>query len=192
VGLLQRIWEAGSPHAPSAMTKESEAQRLATSLETIRLSEPYRGFLIKRYVEAVDAFDRAARWNLKLHHVLRLVATIAGVASPALLGLSLTTEDSATKWVAFAFTLITATALATDTLFGFGDRWSHHRKVAEALKSEGWLYIQLADRYTGFTHEEARAGFAEQVERLAREQVTRYVEEIAPLRETGREPERPR
>jgi hypothetical protein len=153
------------------------------AFRTVGLDEPWATFLADRYLPGVDGYERAATWYLLLHNRLRLVATIAGIGAPVLLGVDLAQGASAVNVAAFALSLLTSGALAIEVAFGVGDRWRHCRRAAEALKREGWLFLTLSDRYVGQDRETATRAFHERVESIVELQVDVYLDEVS--RERG-------
>jgi Protein of unknown function (DUF4231) len=71
---------------------------------------------------------------------------------------------------------------ATTTIEHFlssGQRWRHYRGSVELMKSEGWLYLQLAGPYANHpTLEAAFPDFVTRVEALMRDEVREYVSTI--------------
>jgi hypothetical protein len=150
LGPLDRLWRAGSPHGPSSLTGTLEAQRLESAITSLDLPPDQIRSLVARYVEEIAALDRAAAWNVKVHQSLRTLAASAGLIAPALLGIGMAdSTNTAIRWVAFGFTLVSGLALAADAVFRPRDRWRLQRRVGDALKAEAWLYIQLAGPYEG-------------------------------------------
>ena len=62
---------------------------------------------------------------------------------------------------------------------GYGERWRHYRRTVESFKSEGWQFLQLGGPYVNMTHSQAYPDFATRVEELSREEVDRYMTQVA-------------
>ncbi len=62
---------------------------------------------------------------------------------------------------------------------GYGERWRHYRRTVESLESEGWQFLQLSGPYVNMTHGQAYPDFATRVEELSREEVDRYMTQVA-------------
>jgi hypothetical protein len=68
-----------------------------------------------------------------------------------------------------------AALLATDEAFSYADRSAELRVLVVRLQSEGWRYLQLAgSTYTGKTHKQAYATFAERVEQILESDLGAY------------------
>jgi hypothetical protein len=130
--------------------------------------------------------QRYARRNRVLHSIFRLTVVVGGVTVPALVSLDLRGDASTTvRWATFGISLLAAISAAIDELFSYGDKWRHYRGIAEALKSEGWSFVQLTGPYRGRTHAETAADFAGVVERIAQEESSTYLTTIAVERDDG-------
>jgi Protein of unknown function (DUF4231) len=126
-------------------------------------------------MEWMNHYAAQSRWR---HSALRLIGVLASAATPALAGLSLRT---ATVVVG----VIAAASLAVDQFLGFGDRWRHHRAVSEALKREGWLFVELRQSEPDADKNEAFAKFAQRVEHILSEHWATYLSVLAAERPTG-------
>jgi hypothetical protein len=113
----------------------------------------------------------------KVHQSLRTLAATAGLISPALLGIGMTdSTNTAIRWVAFGFTLMSGLALAADAVFRPRDRWRLQRRVGDALKAEAWLFVQLAGPYKAQSHTEARDAFVAASERIIKSGTQEFLE----------------
>ena len=76
--------------------------------------------------------------------------------------------------------LVVAVSAAIEGFFQFGQRWRNYRSTAERLKTEGWLFLQLAGPYATATgsHAEVYPTFANRVEELIQKDVDVYITEV--------------
>src|SRR3970040_730272 len=120
-------------------------------------------------VRAKSARDR--------HYVLRIVSIVGGVVVPALVGLNVQGELQAlAAWITFGVSLIVAICLALENFFRWGERWTHYRRLAELLKSEGWLFLELGGSYHELGgHAKAYPEFVKRIETLLASDVEPFI-----------------
>jgi len=83
-------------------------------------------------------------------------------------------------WLATVLGAVVAIAATIDGFFRDGERWRHYRTIVETLKSEGWRFFQLTGHYSQYaTHQDAYENFAQNVEEILKEDVNRFITEIA-------------
>jgi len=147
-----------------------------TLIDGLDLTEQQKLFLEYRWLDEIDWIDRDAVRNLRLHQLLRVLAIVGGAAITGLVGYGVGSQTSdETKLVTLVLSLVVTASIALDEFFRFGDRWRHERVVVETMRSEGALFIALAGPYGGLTHAVAFPMFAASIERLARDDVKRWV-----------------
>lgn len=145
-------------------------------IEELSLDPLHVKFLRYRWLAYVTWLDRQARRSYILHRFLRTLIVIGGVLTPALVSLNLG-EDTRTTimWPTFAVGVVVAVSVALDELFQFGDNWTHYRRIAEMLKSEGWRFFQRSEPYRRYSsHQEAFPRFADRVEAIVQQEVDTY------------------
>lgn len=166
------------------MDKPTNDEPMRTELEqliaSITLPELNKQFMQARWLEQVLWMERKALDAMWWYRVLRLTTIIGGVIVPALVGLSLSGEwEMPTKVLTFVISLVVALSAAVDGFYRYGERWRHYRSMVEALKSEGWQFLQLSGTYANHNHEQAYPTFAARVEELSREEVRQYMTQVA-------------
>lgn len=82
------------------------------------------------------------------------------------------------SWI---MSLVVAVSAAVEGFFQFGQRWRNYRSTAERLKTEGWLYLELAGPYAagGGSHNDMYRTFVNRVEELIQKNVDAYITEVA-------------
>jgi hypothetical protein len=112
-----------------------------------------------------------------------LITIVGAVVVPALVALSSLNgwPGNAAQIGAWIVSLVVAVSAAVEGFFQFGQRWRNYRSTAERLKTEGWLYLQLAGPYATIdgSHADAYRTFASRVEELIQKDVTVYISEVA-------------
>jgi hypothetical protein len=160
--------------------EETMKQDFAALIDGVEVPELAKRFLRLRWLDQMLWAEGRAVQARDRYYTLRLVAIIGGVVVPALVSLQL--QADAAKiigWFAFTISLVVAVCLAIESFFRWGERWLHYRRMAELLKSEGWLFFQLAGAYSG-SHAGAYPEFAKRVESILASDVEAYVAQMAP------------
>ena len=175
--------------APARATVATPPDRRTTLAELVDMLDDLtpiqRQFLKARWVDQVEWTARAAKRAQRRYYRLRVVMVVGAVVVPALVGLNVRgTFATGLLWVTFALGLVLGCATAIDQFFDFGERWRHYRRTCERLKTEGWLYLELAGDYEDAPdHGAAFARFAKRVEDILREDVDSFVSQVAAPRE---------
>ncbi len=156
--------------------KRSEMDQLITAIE---LPELNKQFLRARWLEQITWMEEKALDALWWYRVLRLATIIGGVIVPALVSWTVGDGDDLIKALTFMVSLVVALSAAVEEFFRYGERWRHYRRTVESLKSEGWQFLQLSGPYVNMTHSQAYPAFATRVEELSREEVDRYMTQVA-------------
>jgi len=145
-------------------------------IDALEIPEIGKRFLRLRWLDQMTWAERRATQARNQHYTLRLIAIIGGVVVPALVSLNL--QGGLAGWITFAVSLAVAIALAVDSFFRWGERWLHYRRMAELLKSEGWLFFQLAGPYQG-AHGASYPEFARRVEAIVAADVDTFVAQMS-------------
>ncbi len=156
--------------------KRAEMDHLITAIE---LPELNKQFLRARWLEQIMWMEEKALDALWWYRVLRLATIIGGVIVPALVSWTVGDGDDLIKALTFIVSLVVALSAAVEEFFRYGERWRHYRRTVESLKSEGWQFLQLSGPYVNMTHSQAYPAFATRVEELSREEVDRYMTQVA-------------
>lgn len=162
---------------PGHEQMRADLEKLIASVE---LPDLNKQFMRARWLEQITWMEQKALDALWWYRVLRLTTIIGGVIVPALVGLSVNGGwEMVTKGLTFFISLVVALSAAVDGFYRYGERWRHYRSMVEALKSEGWQFLQLSGIYVNHNHEQAYPTFAARVEELSREEVKQYMTQVA-------------
>ena len=161
--------------------EQAQRRELAALIEAIELPELNRRYLLQRWLDQLLWAEGRATHARNRHYVLRVMAIVGGVIVPALVSLTVQGAiQSVISWTTFAVSLAVAIALALENFFRWGERWTHYRRLAELLKSEGWLYLQLGNPYADLgTHARAYPEFVKRVESLLGADVDVFIAQVA-------------
>jgi len=151
-----------------AVTQATRDQRVAS-------------YFTKRFLEYLRWLEDGSATNLIVYYGLRIPAIILAALVPALVALNL---GEVGRIITVVLGVIVAAATAVEHFLTSGQRWRHYRGSVELMKSEGWLFLELAGPYSKLgSVEEAFPTFVRRVETLMRDEVNEYVTTIVAERE---------
>ncbi|WP_008314203.1 DUF4231 domain-containing protein [Leptolyngbya sp. PCC 6406] len=174
--------------------KNSYAQYLKQTLgglvDRLTLSELHKDFIKNRWLDQVLWLEGRATKERNQHYFLRMVTIIGGVLVPAMVGFRSPDRprfQEAITWVAFGVSQTVAISAAVEEFFSHGEKYRHYRNTAEALKIEGWQYMQLTGPYREYpTAEDAYPIFAERVEYFIQQDLESFVERLEKKQDDGK------
>jgi hypothetical protein len=158
-------------------------KKFSAIIDTLHIDDLKKSYLRERWLEQLLWLDTKADENQKQYNLLRRISLIVGAIVPAMISLSL---PEFSEWVSLALkiatiilSIVVAISTSIEQFYNFGVRWRHFRKATELMKSEGWAYLMLADRYESFkTHEKAFKSFAERAESIIQTDVNTYIAQV--------------
>jgi hypothetical protein len=154
---------------------------LAEAVTQATRDQRIRSYFTKRFLEYLRWLDDGSANNLILYYSLRIPAIVLSALVPALVALDL---GSVGRIITVVLGVIVAAATAVEHFLTSGQRWRHYRGSVELMKSEGWLYLELAGPYSNLgSLEAAFPTFVGRVETLMRDEVNEYVTTIVAERE---------
>lgn len=171
----------GEKTEPRSYTDQLE-ETFTTVIDGLVLEPAQKTYLRARWLDQVTWLESKASGAQRRYYRLRIVTVVGAVIVPALVGLTALTDpwDGVVRVLTFVVSLVTAASAAIEGFFRFGERWRNYRGTAEQLKKEGWLYFQLAGRYSvdGAGHDALYRAFANRVEEIITSDVAVYLTEI--------------
>lgn len=160
---------------------QREAKLLEEAIDEVNPDEQMRSYFKRRYLEYLRWLEDGSTTNLVLYYALRIPAIVLAALVPALVALDLGTVG---RTITVALSVVVAATTAVEHFLSSGERWRHYRGTVELMKSEGWLYLQLAGPYASHsTLEAAFPEFVARVETLMRDEVREYVSTIVAERQ---------
>jgi hypothetical protein len=153
-----------------------EEKLLDDAIDEVGLDEQMRSYFKRRYLEYLVWLEEGSGKNLVVYYALRIPAIILAALVPALVALD---PGYRGRIITVVLGVVVAATTAVEHFLGSGQRWRHYRGSVELMKSEGWLYLQLAGPYASYpTLEAAFPTFVARVEILMRDEVREYVSTI--------------
>jgi hypothetical protein len=155
-------------------------------IDSANLDDRQRDFLKLRWLDQLTWMEGKAGKAQRYYYRLRLVTIVGAVVVPALVALNTLNgwPGTAAQIATWIVSLVVAISAAVEGFFQFGQRWRNYRSTAERLKTEGWLFFQLAGPYAAdASHADAFRTFASRVEDLIQKDVDVYITEVATEKE---------
>jgi hypothetical protein len=160
-----------------------EARLLDDAISKSGLDERAQRYLRSRYLEYLRWLEDGSAFNLILYYSLRIPAMVIAAIVPALVALN---PGSVGRAITIVLGVVVAAATSVEHFLNSGHRWRHYRGTAELMKSEAWLYLDLAGSYARYrTLADAFPSFVERAEALMRTEVREYVDTIVAERQTS-------
>lgn len=154
-------------------------EKFENALRLVPLSELQAAIVKGRYIPMLHHIRvRTYRTGL-VFHSSRIVITIGSLVVPALLSIQgFGTTNKEVYWTTWTISLLVTVCNALVALFKFDKRYYSLHTILERLVSEGWQYIELTGKYSGYytrgtiaTHENQFVYFSHSVEKIRMKQV---------------------
>lgn len=158
---------------------EPEIRRAIADLD---LDDPQKAYLNDRVVNQLAWFERKSKRNQKLQRWYRITALAGGLLLPVLINETASNSADWIRYVSIAVSLIVGMAVGLESFLRPGEKWLQYRQTAERLRSEWWMYANLAGPiYVEFTsHEVAFRPLVERVESIVSDDVAGFTAIMAP------------
>ncbi|WNF14871.1 DUF4231 domain-containing protein [Microcystis aeruginosa] len=161
-------------------------QEICTLIEQIDLSDLQKQFMKARWLDQLLWLEGRAQTTRNQYYFLRLLTIIGGVIVPALVSLNINANDVkvVVSWLAFGLSQVVAISAAVEEFFHYGERYRHYRNTAEAMKIEGWQFLQLSGSYRhAQSYAEVYPDFAQRVENIIQRDVEGYFSKVVQEKE---------
>ncbi len=170
------------------MKHTSGTFRLA--LEKTNLDELKKIIFQERFLQVLKTFEaRCVRLDW-FFHTLRILVTVGSLIVPALLSIQYSDTSASTSikdpdsfayeiyWATWVISLLVTTSNGIVSVFKIDKKYYFVHTTMEQLRSEGWQYLELSGRYSGFhtpgvhpTHENQFVYFCHAVEKIKMHQI---------------------
>lgn len=157
----------------------SHPSKLDEALSNVSLTTLQKSILTGRYLPLIKHLrERTARVSC-MFHSSRIIITVGSLIVPALLSIQGTSiVNPQIYWGTWVVSLLVTICNALMALFKFDKRYYYLHTVLEKLISEGWQYIELTGKYSGYnipgiipTHDNQFIYFCHAVEKVRMKQV---------------------
>jgi len=151
------------------------------AIRDLQLPDSKKQILIERYSSLVNELKERTHNLTVVFHAARVVVTVGSLIVPALLSIQSPTAGSTNVpiyWSTWTISLLVTMCNGLLTLFKVDKQYYYLHTVRELLISDGWQYIELTGKYSGFhtpnvppTHENQFVYFCHSVEKIRMRQI---------------------
>lgn len=167
-------WMCGS----SKVSPDTHA--IQEAFDVIQLSDSQKLIINRRFSSLLEEYrKRSIRYSYSFHG-LRLIITVGSLIVPAILSVQFTGSQTNQQiyWLVWFLSLLVTISNAAMTLLKIDKKYYVLNTVLQHIISEGWLYIELSGKYSGFktpgeepTHKNQFVYFCHALEKIRMKQV---------------------
>jgi hypothetical protein len=166
------------------------ANTFSLALQKTKLDELQKLVFQLRFIEVLKNFERRAFRLAWFFHLLRILISVGSLIVPALLSIQYSDTSANTSikepqsfayeiyWATWIISLLVTTSNGIVSVFKIDKKYYFIHTTMEQLRSEGWQYLELSGRYSGFhtpgltpSHENQFVYFCHAVEKIKMHQV---------------------
>lgn len=167
-----------------------KADTFSVALQKTTLSDLQKTIFTKRFLSILGSFESRCLRIAIFYHILRVLMTVGSLIVPALLSIQYSDTSASTSikdpksfayeiyWATWVISLLVTTSNGVLTVFKIDKKYFYLHTAMEQLRSEGWQYLELSGRYSGFytptlkpTHDNQFIYFCHAVEKIKMHQV---------------------
>lgn len=171
---------------------ENQIELLTEALDSVQLSYNQKLSLKHRFLSLLQEYTYRSKRYSNAFHSLRIIISVGSLIVPALLSVQFTggssstgqdpskqvTTSTAVYWVVWVLSLCVTISNAIMTLMKIDKKYYTLHTTLHQIVSEGWLYIELSGKYSGFktpsdlpTHANQYVFFCQTLEKIRMKQV---------------------
>lgn len=169
---------------------KARAQTFELALQKTKLDDLQKVIFQQRFIQVLRTFEsRCFRISI-FFHILRILVSVGSLIVPALLSIQYSDTSASTSikdpdsfayeiyWATWVISLLVTTSNGIVSVFKIDKKYYFLHTTMEQLRSEGWRYLELSGRYSGFhtpgktpNHENQFIYFCHAVEKIKMHQV---------------------
>lgn len=172
------------------------------AVQKMELDPLEKHVLVQRFIPLLKEYERRCMFYAIVFHVCRFLVTVGSLIVPALLSIQYTDTTSTTMsnqqdfayqiyWATWAISLLVTTSNGIATVFKIEKKYYYLHTTLEQLRSEGWQFVMLTGKYSGFftnpekpTHKNQYVYFCHTIEKIKMKQVTEEYFKIEDQKDT--------
>lgn len=158
-------------------------------LQNISLEPLKKQIVLERYNRLVVNLQQQTFRISLCFHTSRTIITVGSLIVPALLSIQYTNSNGSNLsiyWTTWVISLLVTVCNGLSTLLKLDKNYYHLHTVREQLISDGWQYVELTGKYSGFrtphtppTHENQFILFSHSIEKIRMQQVQEEYYKVA-------------
>ena len=160
------------------------------ALQKTKLDELQKIIFQQRFIQVLKSFEARCFRLAYFFHLLRILVSVGSLIVPALLSIQYSDTSASTSikdpesfayeiyWATWVISLLVTTSNGIVSVFKIDKKYYYLHTAMEQLRSEGWQYLQLSGRYSGFhtpgktpSHDNQFVYFCHAVEKIKMHQV---------------------
>ncbi len=155
------------------------------SMDDNELDPMSKQILKNRYINLVNAMEVASKRSSFWYSTFNTFTTVGSIIVPALISIQDRTfitdatdqdqieHENGIYWATWGVSLMVTLSNALLRLFSLDKTYITRKIKSNHLKSEGWLFLELAGDYSNYdSHQDAFIHFCNQIEKIKTEQIT--------------------
>ncbi len=154
------------------------------------LDQVQKKIIDDRYISLIEEFENRSNFYAFLFHTCRFIITVGSLIVPALLSIQYVDAKTTSSqmdpqtfsfqiyWTTWVISLLVTTSNGVFTLLKVDKKYFLLHTMLEQLRSEGWQFLELSGRFSGFytpkekaTHANQFLYFCHAIEKLKMKQV---------------------
>ena len=172
---------------------ENQIELITEALDSLELSYSQKLSLKHRFLSLLQEYTFRSKRYSTAFHTLRIIISVGSLIVPALLSVQFTGGSSSTGqdlskqvststavyWVVWILSLCVTISNALMTLMKIDKKYYTLHTTLHHIVSEGWLYIELSGKYSGFktpsdlpTHANQYIYFCQTLEKIRMKQIS--------------------
>jgi len=158
----------------------NQIQLIKEAFDVIGIDNNQKLIIKHRFTSLLEEYgDRSLRYSISFH-TLRITITIGSLIVPAILSVQFTGTQTSISvyWIVWFLSLLVTISNALLTLLKVDKKYYSINTVFHHIVSEGWLYIELSGKYSGFktpgetpTHKNQFVYFCHSLEKIRMKQI---------------------
>jgi hypothetical protein len=158
----------------------NQIQLIKEAFDVIGIDDAQKLIIKHRFTSLLEEYgDRSWKYAFAFHS-LRITITIGSLIVPAILSVQFTASQSSASvyWIVWFLSLLVTISNALVTLLKVDKKYYILNTVFHHIVSEGWLYIELSGKYSGYktpgetpTHKNQFVYFCHSLEKIRMKQV---------------------
>ena len=194
---LPRLFEVDSQVLSTSATRprlmqthnENQIVLITEAIDSLVLSVQKKLSIKHRFISLLEEYTFRSKRYSRAFHSLRIIISVGSLIVPALLsvqftggssssGSSSTQVSTSVYWVVWVLSLFVTISNAIMTLMKIDKKYYTLHTTLHQITSEGWLYIELSGKYSGYktpgevpTHENQYVYFCHSLEKIRMKQI---------------------
>lgn len=163
---------------------------IENTIEQTSLLPLQKNIMKERYVKIMNQFEMRCFRIACIFHLARFIVTVGSLLVPALLSIQYSDTSNSTTikdpdsfayeiyWATWVISLLVTTSNGVLSTFKVDKKYYFLHTTLEQLRSEGWQFLELSGRYSGFytpgikpSHENQFIYFCHAIEKIKMKQV---------------------